>query len=77
MNNKPFPKGLNIKGLKCDACSYQNLNIEFKGLEDMENYIDAPCPVCGESLLTKEDFKLIKTLYIKFILMVQGSMVCT
>ena len=27
-----------------------------------ENWIDAPCPKCGENLLTKEDFVNIRTL---------------
>jgi hypothetical protein len=66
MTNKPFPKGLNIKGLKCDSCSYKNLDVEFKGLEDMKNYIDVPCPICGESLLTKEDFRIVETLYVLY-----------
>lgn len=44
-----------IKGLKCDnkECDYTDMNVPF---EDYEACVGKPCPKCGESLLTKEDF---------------------
>ena len=48
-------------GLKCDNenCDFTDKNIKSV---DYENWIDAPCPKCGENLLTKEDFVNIRTL---------------
>lgn len=50
--------GLVIRGLKCDApsCGYRDDSIE---MSEYESYIDAPCPLCGASLLTREDFELV------------------
>ena len=44
-----------IGGLKCDnsKCDYTDPTIDFK---DIEKWIDAPCPKCGENLLTKDDY---------------------
>ena len=46
---------LNIYGLKCDnsVCDYNDETIKF---EDYPNYIEHPCPKCGQSLLTQADF---------------------
>ncbi len=44
---------LNIKGLKCDSCTYRNDEILF---QDYKNHINDKCPDCGESLLTQEDY---------------------
>lgn len=48
-----------IKGLQCDACEYEDMDIDVK---DYKKYIDAPCPECGESLLTEADYQLVQTL---------------
>ena len=41
----------NISGLKCDnpSCDYSNPDIPF---EQYEQFINCPCPKCGQSLLT-------------------------
>lgn len=44
---------LNISGLKCDNCDYEDMSIP---LEDYEKYIEKPCPKCGHSLLTQADY---------------------
>lgn len=43
-------------GLKCDNpnCDFKDMSISTK---DYKKYINCPCPKCGESLLTKEDYK--------------------
>lgn len=42
-------------GLKCDnkSCNYEDTKILFK---EYLNFIDKPCPKCGESLLTKQSY---------------------
>jgi len=44
---------MNISGLKCDNCDYSDDSVK---LEDYEKSIGKPCPNCGESLLTQEDY---------------------
>lgn len=53
---------LNISGLKCDnkICDYNDNTIKF---EDYESYIGYPCPKCGESLLTQEDYNTTMNIY--------------
>lgn len=48
--------GINIGGLKCDTptCDYNDPTVKY---EDYPSMIDAPCPKCGASLLTKEDYE--------------------
>lgn len=43
-----------IGGLNCDSCSYRDENVSVFEFED---WIDKPCPECGKSLLTPEDYK--------------------
>lgn len=47
---------MNIKGLICDNphCDYKDDTIKS---EDYAEYIGFPCPKCGESLLTQEDYE--------------------
>lgn len=47
----------NIQGLKCDNpnCDYCNMEIPFEQYEQFVNY---PCPKCGESLLTPQAYKM-------------------
>ena len=48
-------------GLKCDNpnCDWKDTTIT---VEDYPNWINKPCPKCGENVLTEEDYKLIMTL---------------
>jgi|WetSurMetagenome_2_1015567.scaffolds.fasta_scaffold225446_1 hypothetical protein len=50
-----------VLGLKCDApgCDYKDMAIKT---EDYKIHIDEPCPKCRANLLTKADFKTIKTM---------------
>jgi len=51
--NKEERVGVKISGLTCDntACDYQN-DVPF---EEYENWLNKPCPKCGENLLTQDD----------------------
>lgn len=48
-----------IGGLKCDTptCNYRDDSIN---VGEYESYINAPCPKCGASLLTPEDFATVQ-----------------
>lgn len=48
---------LTIKGLRCDAngCDYRDEKVGFDA-----SWIDSPCPKCGASLLTREDYESIQ-----------------
>jgi len=50
--------GLNIKGIKCDTphCNYRDEDVPF---EDYSNWVNKPCPVCGRSLLTLQDYNAV------------------
>ena len=48
------PCEVTISGLKCDSCSYCDEDVS---VFEFESYIDKPCPGCGESLLTPEDYR--------------------
>lgn len=50
---------LTISGIKCDnpTCDYRN---EEVSLTDYEQWLNKPCPCCGEVLLTEEDFNTVK-----------------
>ena len=49
-------------GLKCDNpnCDWSDASIEFK---DMAKWLNKPCPICGENLLTEEDYKNAQALF--------------
>lgn len=51
---------LNITGLKCDHCDYRDDSVQFS---DFATSIGKPCPDCGESLLTQEDYNQCLRLY--------------
>lgn len=56
MQKKPNIEFTKDPGLKCDnpSCDYRNFDI----LEtEMVNWVNSPCPKCGENLLTEEDYK--------------------
>ncbi|NJO62633.1 MAG: hypothetical protein HC836_31710 [Richelia sp. RM2_1_2] len=44
---------VNIYGLKCDFCDYEDMSIPFA---DYPKYINAPCPKCGANLLLQEEY---------------------
>lgn len=48
---------VNIGGLKCDNpdCNYRDDSIK---LEQYEDYINEPCPVCGSPLLKQYEYEL-------------------
>lgn len=54
-----YNKNIELKesGLQCDNsnCDWKDMTIPHT---DYKKYIDHPCPNCGESILTEEDFKL-------------------
>jgi hypothetical protein len=54
-------KLLSQGGLKCDTdgCDFVDLAIKYKEYKKM---INAPCPQCGASLLTAEDYLMVKKL---------------
>jgi len=53
MNKEEERIKLNINGLTCDntECDYQN-DVPF---EEYQDWLNKPCPKCGENLLTQED----------------------
>lgn len=52
---------LDIYGLKCDnpICDYQDNSIQ---LEQYKEYINYPCPKCGDPLLTQADYDTTMTI---------------
>lgn len=49
---------MEVSGLKCDTpnCGYRDESISRK---DYESLIGTPCPKCGSSLLTQEDYDAV------------------
>jgi hypothetical protein len=47
---------IRTKGIKCDnpSCDWSNMLNSFKEYKD---WVDKPCPKCGEVVLTKRDYK--------------------
>lgn len=52
---------INIQGIKCDneKCDFLDMSVLRK---DYDNWLNKPCPKCGNSLLTEDDYNLIKKL---------------
>ena len=50
-----------IRGIKCDNpnCTFVDSSVSF---ESYEEYIDMPCPLCGDNLLTRKDYQTCKRL---------------
>jgi len=46
-------------GLQCDNCDWKDKSITF---DIYKNWIDKPCPKCGENVLTEEDYTNAETL---------------
>lgn len=55
--------GFEISGIKCDnpECNYQDMEVPF---EYYPHYIDAPCPFCGWSLLSRLEYNQCVQKYI-------------
>lgn len=54
-----------IKGIKCDNpnCDYKDISVKWDDIEKTgAEYLNKPCPKCGQSLLTQEDFDSTKRL---------------
>lgn len=53
---------IQLGGIKCDNkdCGYRDDSIVFDQYRD---FINKPCPKCGENLLTQEDFDLAEQLH--------------
>ena len=45
-----------IQGIKCDneKCDYADPTVQY---EEYPNWINKPCPACGENLLTEKAYK--------------------
>mgnify|MGYP003665879484 FL=1 len=60
-DKNPFGQAMttNISGLKCDnpECDYKDDTVDSV---DYEQHIDKPCPDCGESLLTQDDYDKVQ-----------------
>ncbi len=52
----------NETGLQCDNpnCDWKDESIQFK---DYKSHINAPCPKCGENILTETDYANAKHLH--------------
>lgn len=48
-----------IYGIKCDGvfCDYSDMTVN---VEDYPNWLNKPCPKCGENLLTEEDYNNVQ-----------------
>lgn len=46
---------IRVSGIKCDnpKCDYKDESVTY---EQYPEYINKPCPTCGENLLTQEDY---------------------
>jgi hypothetical protein len=44
---------INISGIQCDnpSCDYKDMSVRF---EDYVDWLNRPCPKCGDNLLTQE-----------------------
>jgi hypothetical protein len=47
---------LNISGIKCDHCDYSDMEVEAV---DYPDWLNRPCPECGENLLTEADYQTV------------------
>lgn len=44
-------------GIKCDHCDYKDETVH---VDDYEQWVNKPCPDCGENLLTESDYDAVK-----------------
>lgn len=56
-------KGISLetKGMKCDNpnCDFRDKSVK---IEDLEEWLNKPCPKCGTNLLTESDYRSIRYL---------------
>ena len=50
---------INVEGIQCDTCPYEEPEVK---MEDYPDWLNKPCPQCGENLLTEEDYEVAKQL---------------
>lgn len=52
---------LQLGGLKCNnqKCFYRNEDVQ---INEYQEWVNVPCPDCGEILLTQEDLNTVKLL---------------
>ena len=52
---------LNVSGIKCDneSCDYVDFTVP---LEEYPNWVNKPCPKCGENLLTEQAYEQVKAI---------------
>lgn len=52
-------KIMNVTGIRCDApnCGFEDPTVQSA---ELEKYIDTPCPLCDENLLTRKDYDKFK-----------------
>ena len=52
---------IKIEGIKCDNfnCYYEDNTVK---VDEYENYLNKPCPLCGCNLLTEADLKSVKVM---------------
>jgi hypothetical protein len=48
-----------ISGIKCDRCEWKDISVKFK---EYKHYVNKPCPLCGDNLLTEKHYKLTKNI---------------
>jgi len=48
---------LTIKGIKCDHCDFINMEVL---VEEYPEWLNKPCPICGENLLTQDDYDKVQ-----------------
>ena len=48
-----------VQGIQCDntQCDYVDEDVKY---EDYPEWLNKPCPKCGENLLTEADYNLLK-----------------
>ena len=49
---------MEVHGIKCDnpTCDYNDMSVK---LEEYPEWVNKPCPKCGENLLKEEDYKMV------------------
>ncbi|MGE7650499.1 hypothetical protein ACQKM1_22390 [Peribacillus frigoritolerans] len=53
------PVELNIYGIKCDSCDFNDMAVQ---VNDYPEWVNKPCPKCNANLLTEADYKNVKLL---------------
>lgn len=48
-----------ISGIKCDHCNYSDDSVQY---EEYPEYVNEPCPDCGNNLLTIDDYNKCKSI---------------